>query len=280
VILTGLSGSGKVSALKVFEDLGYYCVDNLPVELIPSFAELVIESTEPLHAAMVVDIREGSRLDEIPAVIGDLKQRLNTRLLFLECEDSVLLRRFSETRRPHPLGNSGSVKRSINHERRRLEPIKNLSDIILDTSKFNVHELRDHITEQFQDSTTQPKTILISTVSFGFKKGVPEDADLVFDVRFLPNPHFIPKFRPLTGRHPQVAKFIRGFPQTQEFINRISDLLIYLLPHYIEEGKSYLTIAFGCTGGQHRSVMIAEEVKKRLTKAGHRVKCEHRDAPR
>ena len=280
VILTGLSGSGKVSALKVFEDLGYYCVDNLPAELIPSFAELVIESTEPLLAAMVVDIREGSRLDQIPAVIGDLKQRLDTRLLFLECEDSVLLRRFSETRRPHPLGNSGSVKRSIHYERRRLEPIKNLSDIILDTSKFNVHELRDHITEQFRDSTAQPKTILISTVSFGFKKGVPEDSDLVFDVRFLPNPHFVPEFRALTGRHPKVAKFIRGFPQTKEFINRISELLIYLLPHYIEEGKSYLTIAFGCTGGQHRSVMIAEEVKKRLAKAGYRVKCEHRDSPR
>jgi len=280
VILTGLSGSGKVSALKVFEDLGYYCVDNLPVELIPSFAELVIESVGPLHAAMVVDIREGSRLDQIPAIIGDLKRRLNTRLLFLECEDNVLMRRFSETRRPHPLGNTGSVKRSINHERRRLEPIKNLSDIILDTSKFNVHELRDHITEQFRDSTTPPKTILISTVSFGFKKGVPEDSDLVFDVRFLPNPHFVPEFRPLTGRHPRVAKFIRGFPQTQEFITRISDLLIYLLPHYIEEGKSYLTIAFGCTGGQHRSVMIAEEVKKRLAKAGYRVKCEHRDSPR
>ncbi|MGA2961104.1 MAG: RNase adapter RapZ [Candidatus Korobacteraceae bacterium] len=280
VILTGLSGSGKVSALKVFEDLGYYCVDNLPAELIPSFAELVIESTEPLHAAMVVDIREGSRLDQIPAVIGDLKRRLDTRLLFLECEDNVLLRRFSETRRPHPLGNSSSVKRSINHERQRLEPIKNLSDIILDTSKFNVHELRDHITNQFRDNTTQPKTILISTVSFGFKKGVPEDADLVFDVRFLPNPHFVPEFRPLTGRHPKVAKFIRGFPQTQEFITRISDLLVYLLPHYIEEGKSYLTIAFGCTGGQHRSVMIAEEVKKRLTKAGYRVKSEHRDSPR
>lgn len=280
VILTGLSGSGKVSALKVFEDLGYYCVDNLPVELIPSFAELVIESREPLNAAMVVDIREGSGLDRLPAILGDLKNRLNTRLLFLECDDSVLLRRFSETRRPHPLGNSSSVKRSINDERRRLEPIKNLADIILDTSKFNVHELRDHIMEQFQEGATKPKTLLISVVSFGFKKGVPEDADLVFDVRFLPNPHFVPEFRPLTGRHPKVAKYIRSFPQTQEFINRISDLLVYLLPHYIEEGKSYLTIAFGCTGGQHRSVMIAEEVKKRLAKAGYRVKCEHRDSPR
>lgn len=280
VIITGLSGSGKVSALKVFEDLGYYCVDNLPVELIPSFAELVIDSAEPLNAAMVVDIREGSKLDQLPPVLADLKQRLNTRLVFLECGDSVLLRRFSETRRPHPLGATSSVQRSIKHERQRLEPIKNVADSILDTSKFNVHELRDHLVEQFQDGASKPKTLLISIVSFGFKKGVPEDADLVFDVRFLPNPHFVPEFRPLTGRHPRVAKYIRGFPQTQEFVNRISELLIYLLPHYIKEGKSYLTIAFGCTGGQHRSVLIAEEVKKRLAKAGYRIKCEHRDCPR
>jgi UPF0042 nucleotide-binding protein len=280
VIITGLSGSGKVSALKVFEDLGYYCVDNLPAELIHSFAELVVESADPLHAAMVVDIREGSRLDQLPAILGELRRRLNTRLVFLECDDAVLVRRFSETRRPHPLGTTSSVQRSIDDERKRLELIKNLADIILDTSKFNVHELRAHLTEQFQDGASRPNTILISVVSFGFKKGVPEDADLVFDVRFLPNPHFVPEFRALTGRHPKVAKYIRGFPQTQEFIKRISELLIYLLPHYIEEGKSYLTIAFGCTGGQHRSVMIAEEVKRRLAKAGYRVKCEHRDSPR
>jgi len=280
VIITGLSGSGKLSALKVFEDLGYYCVDNLPVELIPSFARLVIDSAVPLKAAMVVDIREGSKLERLPAILSELRQRLQTRLVFLESADSVLLRRFSETRRPHPLGTAGSVQRSIRDERRRLEPIKNLADIILDTSKFNVHELRDHLVAQFQDGATRPKTLLISIVSFGFKNGVPEDADLVFDVRFLPNPHFVPEFRPLTGRHPRVAKYIRSYPQTQEFVNRISDLLIYLLPHYIEEGKSYLTIAFGCTGGQHRSVLIAEELKKRLAKAAYRVKVEHRDMAR
>jgi len=280
VIITGLSGSGKLSALKVFEDLGYHCVDNLPVELIPSFAQLVIDSAEPLQAAMVVDIREGGKLERLPAILSELRQRLETRLVFLESADSVLLRRFSETRRPHPLGAAGSVQRSIRDERRRLEPIKNLADIILDTSKFNVHELRDHLIAQFQDGATRPKALLISIVSFGFKNGVPEDADLVFDVRFLPNPHFVPEFRPLTGRHPRVAKYIRGYPQTQEFVNRISDLLIYLLPHYIEEGKSYLTIAFGCTGGQHRSVLIAEELKKRLAKAAYRVKVEHRDMAR
>jgi RNase adapter protein RapZ len=279
VIITGMSGSGKISALKVFEDLGYYCVDNLPIELIPSFAELIRESREPLNGAMVIDIREGTKLDQLPRIIHDLKKRLDTKLLFLETTTSVILRRFSETRRPHPIAGM-SVERSIEDERKRLEPILNVADISIDTSKFNVHELRQHITELFGNDAPKPKTITISTVSFGFRNGVPEGADLVFDVRFLPNPHFVPEFRPLTGRHPKVAKYIRSFPQTQEFIQRISDLLVYLLPHYIEEGKSYLTIAFGCTGGQHRSVLIAEEVKKLLAKAGYRVKVQHRDSPR
>jgi RNase adapter protein RapZ len=279
VIITGLSGSGKISALRVFEDLGYYCVDNLPIELIPSFAELIRESREPLNGAMVVDIREGAKLDRLPGFIKNLKKDLDTQLLFLETSTSVILRRFSETRRPHPLANK-SVEGSIEDERRRLAPIRNVADITVDTSKFNVHELRQHITDLFGNDAPKPKTISISTVSFGFRNGVPEGADLVFDVRFLPNPHFVPQFRPLTGRDPKVAKYIMSFPQTKEFIKRISDLLVYLLPHYIEEGKSYLTIAFGCTGGQHRSVFIAEEVKKALSKAGFRVKVQHRDSPR
>lgn len=281
VIITGLSGSGKISALKVFEDMGYYCVDNLPVELIPSFGELIASSAETRDGAMVVDIREGSNLDQLPRIIAKLRKRLEVTLLYLEASDSVLVRRFSETRRPHPLGRaSSSVSASIGSERRRLEPIRNIADIEIDTSKFNVHELREHLQDYFQKDTPRSKKLLVSTVSFGFKNGVPEGADLVFDVRFLPNPHFVPEFRPLTGRHPKVAKYIRSFPQTQEFINRVSDLLVYLLPHYVDEGKSYLTIGFGCTGGQHRSVLIAEEVKKRLAKAGYRVKVEHRDMPR
>ncbi len=278
VVITGLSGSGKISALKVFEDLGYYCVDNLPVELIPSFAELIRSSREPLNGAIVIDIREGAKLDQLPGFIQELKQRLDTRLLYLDTSTSVILRRFSETRRPHPVADA-SVEKSIEVERRRLEPIRNIADITIDTSKFNVHELRDHLQDYFQKDTPRSKKLLVSTVSFGFKNGVPEDADLVFDVRFLPNPHFIPKFRPFTGRHPEVARYIRSFPQTREFIRRISELLVYLIPHYIEEGKSYLTIAFGCTGGKHRSVMIAEEVKKRLGKAGYNVKVVHRDSP-
>jgi UPF0042 nucleotide-binding protein len=279
VMITGLSGSGKITALKVFEDMGYYCVDNLPAELIPSFAQLIEDARDNKNAAIVVDIREGSRLEQLPAIIGDLKKRLDVTLIYLDTSDRVLVRRFSETRRPHPLGSAASVPSSITSERRRLEPIRNIADLEIDTSKFNVHELRTHLVELFK-SGDERQPMLVSMLSFGFKNGVPESADLVFDVRFLPNPHFIPEFRPYTGKHPQVAKYIRSFPQTQEFIAKVVDLLKFLLPHYVAEGKSYLTVGFGCTGGQHRSVFLAEEIKKRLAKEGYRAKVEHRDSPR
>lgn len=279
VIITGMSGSGKASALKAFEDLGYYCVDNLPIELIPRFAELAVQSAEIQRTALVVDVREGSKLEQLPGILKSVKQMIPTKVIYLEASDAALLRRFSETRRPHPLGTDAPVKSALQQERRHLRQIRALADFVIDTSKFNVHELRAHLTQQFQQQSSD-KNILVSCVSFGFKHGVPEDADLVFDVRFLPNPHFVPEFRPLTGRDSQVAKYIRSFPQTQEFINRISELLVYLLPHYIREGKSYLTISFGCTGGQHRSVMIAEDVSKALRKSGYRVKVVHRDSPK
>jgi len=279
VIITGMSGSGKASVLKAFEDLGYYCVDNLPVGLIPQFGELVVQSSEIERTALVVDVREGAQLDELPKIVKSVKRLLPTKVIFLEAQDSVILRRYSETRRPHPLGTNTTVKLSLATERRHLRPIRAMADLVIDTSKFNVHELRSYITERFRKEETG-KSILVSCVSFGFKHGVPDDADLLFDVRFLPNPHFVPEFRPLTGRHPKVAKYIRSFPQTREFIDRISELLVYLLPHYVREGKSYLTIAFGCTGGQHRSVMISEDVGKRLRKAGYRVKVVHRDSPK
>ena len=279
VIITGMSGSGKASVLKAFEDLGYYCVDNLPVGLIPRFAELVVQSSEIERTALVVDVREGMQLDELPEIIKSVKHILPAKVVFLEAQDAVLLRRFSETRRPHPLGTNTPVKTSLANERKRLHSIRAIADLVIDTSKFNVHELRSYITARFHRKESE-KSTLVSCVSFGFKHGVPEDADLMFDVRFLPNPHFIPEFRPLTGKDAKVAKYIRSFPQSREFIQRISQLLVYLLPHYIHEGKSYLTIAFGCTGGQHRSVMIAEEVSKRLRKAGYRVKVMHRDSPK
>ncbi|MGD0798993.1 MAG: RNase adapter RapZ [Acidobacteriaceae bacterium] len=279
VIVTGMSGSGKLSALKAFEDLGYYSVDNLPLELVPRFADLVRQSVEIERAALVVDVREGMRLDRFPAILKKVRKTLSTRVVFLEASEEALVRRFSETRRPHPMGRGETVVSGIRAERKRLDPIRNVADIVLDTTKFNVHELRAHINAQFERDASD-RNLTISSNSFGFKNGVPADVDLVFDVRFLPNPHFVPEFRKLTGRHPKVAKYIRKFPQTQEFLDKATEMLKFLLPHYIEEGKSYLTVAFGCTGGQHRSVFIAEEMKKRLAAEGHRVKTTHRDMPR
>src|ERR1700731_314172 len=237
VIITGMSGSGKASALKAFEDLGYYSVDNLPLDLIPRFADLVRQSTEIDRAALVV---------------------------FLEASEDALVRLFSETRRPHPMDRverrGETVLQSIQAERKRLDPIRNVADIVLDTTRFNVHELRAHINAQCQRGENE-RNLMIASTSFGFKNGVPSEADLVFDVRFLPNPPFVPEFRHLTGRHPKVAKYVREFPQTQEFLDKTADLLTFLLPHYIKEGKSYLTVAFGCTGGQHRWFLTGEEMK-------------------
>jgi UPF0042 nucleotide-binding protein len=275
VVITGLSGSGKGTVLKALEDLGYYAVDNLPLSLIPKFAEL-LGTGSTRYAAIVVDIREGESLLEFPRLYRKIKAQVPTTLLFLDADDETLVRRFSETRRPHPLGTGTSVLRSIKAERRAMEPIRALADYRLNTSKFNVHELREIVGETFRggrDSTN----ISVYVHSFGFRHGIPADADLVFDVRFLPNPNYIPRYKKLTGRHPSVARYIRSFPQTVEFVERISQLLIYLLPHYVREGKSYLTIAFGCTGGHHRSVMIASEIRKRLAQAGYRVKETHRD---
>jgi len=279
VILTGMSGSGKLSALKAFEDLGYYSVDNLPLELIPRFADLVRQSAEIERAALVVDVREGMRLDRFPAILKQVRKVLPTRVVFLEASEDALVRRFSETRRPHPMGRDDTVMHGIRAERKRLDPVRNVADIVLDTTKFNVHELRAHINAQFERAAGD-RGLTISLSSFGFKNGLPGESDLVFDVRFLPNPHFVPEFRKLTGRHAKVAKYIRQFPQTKEFLDKTTELLKFLLPHYIEEGKSYLTVAFGCTGGQHRSVFIAEEMKKRLEAAGYRVNTAHRDMPR
>lgn len=276
VIITGLSGSGKGTVLKALEDLGYYSVDNLPIGLMPKFAELTEAVPNIRRAAIVVDIREGAALDRFPAMYKRIRRKVPTRLLFLEADDATLIRRFSETRRPHPLGTEVSVAASIRQERERLEPIRRLADPIVNTSKFNVHELRETIHEAFRGQKREPE-ILIQVTSFGFRYGVPTDSDLVFDVRFLPNPNYIAAFKQLSGKNPGVARYIRSFPQTVEFIQRISDLLIYLLPHYIGEGKSYLTIAFGCTGGRHRSVMIASEIRKRMAAAGYRAKETHRD---
>jgi UPF0042 nucleotide-binding protein len=279
VIITGLSGSGKATVLKAFEDLGYYAVDNLPIGLIQKFAELTQDAPNVRRAALVIDIREGLGLKQFPAIYKKLRRRVRATLVYLEADDSTLVRRFSETRRPHPLGITTSVSKSIQEEREQLAPIRAVADHIINTSKFNVHELREVIEDKFRGGREQAN-IRIDITSFGYRHGVPPDSDLVFDVRFLPNPNYIPEFKKLTGRHPRVARYIRSFPQTVEFIERISELLVYLVPHYIREGKSYLTIAFGCTGGHHRSVMIASEIRKRLAHAGFKVKETHRDVKR
>jgi RNase adapter protein RapZ len=277
VVITGMSGSGKGSVLRALEDLGYYAVDNLPVELIPTFAELVRDSATIRHAALVIDVREGLGLRKLPAMYRRIRSSVTAKLLFLEADDESLLRRFSETRRPHPLSDQQPVAESIAREREMLAPIRAIADLTINTSKFNVHDLRDFIRDQFRGGKEASK-ILIYITSFGFRHGLPTDCDLVFDVRFLPNPNYIPKFKKLTGRNPAVARYIRSFPQTGEFIDRITDLLTYLLPHYIREGKTYLTIGFGCTGGHHRSVMISDQIRKNLAAAGYQAKVTHRDA--
>jgi UPF0042 nucleotide-binding protein len=227
-------------------------------------------------AAIVIDIREGESLSRFPAMLRKLKRTLPVTLVFLEAADDALVRRFSETRRPHPLGTRESVVQSLKHEREELSPIRALADHIIDTSKFTVHELRDMIAETFE-GRVPGENIMINVTSFGFRYGIPADSDLVFDVRFLPNPNYIPEFKHRTGKDPRVARYIRSFPQTVEFIERIADMLLYLLPHYKREGKSYLTISVGCTGGHHRSVMMTSEIRRRLSKAGYRVKETHRD---
>ncbi len=276
VILTGLSGSGKRSVLNTFEDLGFYCVDNLPVALITAFSELYEGGRgEVERVALLVDAREGTQIDRLPGIYRKLSSERAATLVFIEASDAALQRRFSETRRPHPLGEGRSLAEGIREEKKRMAPIRRLADVIIDTTKFNVHELRQLIIERFQSPGRRP--LLVSVVSFGFRYGIPADADLVFDVRFLPNPHFVPRLRPFSGKDPRVARYIRSFPQTGEFLRRIESLLRYLIPHYISEGKSYLTVALGCTGGRHRSVTLAEAIRRALQRKGYAAKVVHRD---
>jgi UPF0042 nucleotide-binding protein len=276
VVLTGLSGSGKSTVLKSFEDMGFYCVDNLPVELMPIFAELhAAGGGDFARAALMIDAREGLQLQKLPPLLKHLRKDHPITLVFIEANDDALLRRYSETRRPHPLGKNFSVRESLRHERALMGPIRKLADVVIDSTQFNVHELRHFVTERFKNPDKRP--LMVSVVSFGYRYGVPTDADLVFDVRFLPNPHFVPRLREFTGKDPKVRRYILSFPQTAEFLRRVEGLLTYLLPHYIREGKSYLTIAFGCTGGKHRSVMMSEDVKKSFEKRGVTAKVVHRD---
>ena len=279
IVLTGLSGSGKSHAIRALEDLGYFCVDNLPTTLIPTLAKLSLRAGGDIEkVAIVVDVREGGFLSSFPKIFRQLRKmpRLNPILIFLEASHAALVRRFSETRRPHPLAPDRSVTEGIRDERQRLNLIRALADKIVDTSDMTVHELRHFFLGLSRDRSSS--RLVITLLSFGFKHGVPVDADLVFDVRCLPNPHFVPTLRRRTGRDKAVADFLERDPSTREFMDRLEDYLRFVIPCYIAEGKSYLTIAIGCTGGRHRSVMIAERLRKGLGDLGAaRVRVRHRD---
>jgi UPF0042 nucleotide-binding protein len=280
VVLTGLSGSGKSQAIRALEDLGYFCVDNLPITLMPTLAELTLRAgTEISKAAVVVDVREGALLSQFPKTYKQLQAmpNLNPKLIFLEATDAALVRRFSETRRPHPLAPDRSVQEGIHDERARLRPIRRLADEIIDTSEMTVHDLRRAFLGLSRDGSPQAG-LVVTILSFGFKHGIPVDSDLLFDVRFLPNPHFVPGLREHTGRDAEVIDFINQSNATGEFLDRTTNLLEFLIPQYVSEGKSYLTIGIGCTGGRHRSVAVAEALRKRLGKLdGVRLRVRHRD---
>ena len=281
VILTGLSGSGKTQAIRALEDLGYFCIDNLPTQLIPTMAELATRADTALQkVAIVVDVREKEFLKRFPKVFRKLRTtpKVNPMLIFLEASHSALVRRFSETRRPHPLARDRSVSEGITEERGKLNQIRAMADLILDTSNLTVHELRDIFMQMSRDDRHRADMV-VNLVSFGYKNGVPVDADLVFDVRCLPNPHFVDSLRKLTGRDAAVVRYMRKHQETHDFIDRLTSFLKFALPQYVQEGKSYLTIAIGCTGGQHRSVMMAETLKKSLSGVkGARLRVKRRDS--
>lgn len=279
VVITGLSGSGKSLAARCFEDLGYFCVDNIPVALIPPFVELFQRGGTPNRlAAVVVDVREREFLPQFPQILADLRTKgVPVHVVFFECGDEILKRRFSETRRPHPMvAGAGTLEQAIGLEREALAPLRDSADRIIDTSRFSSHELRTFLKAAFGPSEGAP-TLNVHLVSFGFKHGTPTEADLLFDVRFLPNPFFVDALRPLDGRAAPVREFLESRPETGLFLDKLRDLLDFLLPRYGSEGKSYLTIAIGCTGGKHRSVALAEDLRSYLDDRGVSVSVTHRD---
>jgi UPF0042 nucleotide-binding protein len=281
IIITGLSGSGKSATIKCFEDLGFFCVDNLPVKLIPTMVELTTKKGEEISkVALLMDIRERDFLPGFPEIYNGMKsQGYNFSILFLEASDEALVRRFSETRRPHPLAFDRPVLQGIQEERERLLPIREMSDIIIDTSTINIHELREHINKIFS-SPTGVKPLVISIISFGYKHGIPFNSDIIFDVRFLPNPFFRPELKGKTGLDLEVRNFVFASEDSKQFMEKLRDLLSFLLPRFVREGKSYLTISIGCTGGKHRSVAIAEYLEGTLEEQGHQVRVKHRDIGR
>lgn len=279
VVVTGLSGSGRSAALKSFEDLGYTCIDNLPLSLLPAFVEYAMTSGSVILSAIGIDIRERDFPRQFPGLYGKLKEAgVAIELLFLEASDQTIVRRFSETRRPHPLARGGvTLVEAIRTEREALAAVRTLADQILDTTDYTVHDLRQAVERRYSGPGGS-RPLMVTIVTFGYKYGIPYELDLLFDVRFLPNPHFAEELRPLTGRDQRVRDFVLSKQDSGEFIERLVDFLAYLLPRYRSEGKSYLNVGFGCTGGRHRSVAISLVVAERLVKLGFDVNLKHRDA--
>lgn len=279
VVVTGLSGAGKNQALRCLEDMGFFCVDNLPTSLLMTFAQLCFNSATPLeNIALGIDIREGEFLDDLLDTLAKLKSDKYTyQILYLEASNEILIRRFSETRRKHPLSGGDSIPASIEYERKRLAPIRKKSDLIIDTTNLNVHELKENLIKNFLVPPANAR-MTVNLISFGYKFGIPQHADLVFDVRFLPNPFYRHNFRFLNGRSRAVRSFVLKDRVTKKFLKKIYNLLDFLVPYYRREGRAYLTLSFGCTGGRHRSVVLADEVKKHFSKEkSFTAGIEHRD---
>ena len=283
VIVTGISGAGKVTALKIFEDNGYYCVDNLPIDLIESFADILFGQTnEKNKVAIGVDIRSGKNLEKMSEVLKNMKAKeQNYEILFLDCNNNTLIKRFKETRRSHPMGDRDSVENEINEERAKLEFLREQADYIIDTSNLLVKELKEEIEKIFVLNRDY-RNLFVTIMSFGFKHGVPADCDLVFDVRFLPNPYYVPELKHKTGNQKEVQDYVLNSPVSHEFLDKLVDMIKFLIPNYIEEGKNQLVIGIGCTGGHHRSVTIANELYNQLNSsdASYGIRLSHRDIDR
>jgi len=279
LIITGLSGSGKTVTSRFLEDLGYYCVDNLPAKLIPSFIDLWRRKEVGIEkVALVVDIREAGFAEEFPKVLDSIKEKIKPILLFLETSDEVLIKRYSESRRPHPLSGRKSVRESIALERERLAKIKNRADYIIDTSSINISQLKEILTKRFLKRKRLGMQIVI--ISFGYKFGIPLDSDLVFDTRFLPNPYYIDGLRDKTGRSEKVRRYVLESDETKKYLKEINRFIDYLMPNFRKEGKSYVIISIGCTGGKHRSVVLAEKIKEHLKTNNYKIRVYHRDVYR
>lgn len=280
IIVTGMSGAGKSTALNVLEDEGYYCVDNMPISLMPKFAELADGHNQDKgynNIALGIDIRSGHSLAELDSVLDYMKEKkYEYTIVFLESSDEVLIKRYKETRRAHPLAKDGRVDKAIMLEREQLKFLKQIADVIIDTSQLLTREFKEEL-EKIVLGRKEFNNLMVTVLSFGFKYGIPSDADIVFDVRFLPNPYYVEELRPLTGNDKKIQDYVMKAPEAEEFLERVDGLIQFLLPNYVKEGKSSLVIAVGCTGGKHRSVTLANAIAKRLSKTPYGCKVEHRD---